>query len=217
MSFGLSDAERPNADCVNPVTLPNKAPHKSLSRKDALRAINILFGPLDIERTNADFVNPATIVVDPATSKYRERLLPLDASLSYSPSSLGLVNTLDLNCNMGVDGAWKILESAAKHHDLLQLTVTEGFKRNGQECQPIIVGVDASIWMYQADRALTYGNTIQGPNPQLRILFYRIAYLLTFPIRGVFVFDGPARPEIKRGTNVLARGHPLTSPLPKVD
>ncbi|KAJ7847602.1 PIN domain-like protein [Mycena olivaceomarginata] len=128
----------------------------------------------------------------------------------------GLVNTLDLNCNMGVDGAWKILESAAKHHDLLQLTVTEGFKRNGEECQPIIVGVDASIWMYQADRALTYGNTIQGPNPQLRILFYRIAYLLTFPIRVVFVFDGPARPEIKRGTNVLARGHPLTSPFQKL-
>ncbi|KAJ7901209.1 PIN domain-like protein [Mycena olivaceomarginata] len=70
--------------------------------------------------------------------------------------------------------------------------------------------------MYQADRALTYGNTIQGPNPQLRILFYRIAYLLTFPIRVVFVFDGPARPEIKRGTNVLARGHPLTSPFQKL-
>ncbi|KAJ7882730.1 hypothetical protein B0H14DRAFT_2565125, partial [Mycena olivaceomarginata] len=223
MSFGLSDAERVNADCVNPVTLPNKAPHKSLSRKDALWAINIFFGPLDTEHTNADFVNPATIIVDPATSKYRERLLPLDAKpqlLAFIPGHavFGALSLLESHAhwarrrlpfwkrsqvNTGVDGAWKILESAAKHHDLLQLTVTEGFKRN-------------VIWMYQADRALTYGNTIQGPNPQLRILFYRIAYLLTFPIRVVFVFDGPARPEIKRGTNVLARGHPLTSPFQKL-
>ncbi|KAJ7892126.1 hypothetical protein B0H14DRAFT_3691496 [Mycena olivaceomarginata] len=198
MSFGLSDAERVNADWVNPITLPNKAPHKSLSRKDALWAINILFGPLDTERTNADFVNPATIIVDPATSKYRERLLPLDAKpqlLAFIPGN-------------AVFGALSLLES----HAHLARRRLPFWKRS-----QVNTGMEpGSIWMYQADRALTYGNTIQGPNPQLRILFYRIAYLLTFPIRVVFVFDGPARPEIKRGTNVLARGHPLTSPFQKL-
>jgi Holliday junction resolvase YEN1 len=67
--------------------------------------------------------------------------------------------------------------------------------------------------MYQADRAVKYGNTVRGPHPELRILFYRVAHLLTLPIRVVFVFDGPARPTIKRDTNVLTSGHWLTEPF----
>jgi Holliday junction resolvase YEN1 len=70
--------------------------------------------------------------------------------------------------------------------------------------------------MYQADRAIKHGNADAGRNPQLRILFYRAARLLSLPICVVFVFDGPARPAIKRGTKVLTHGHWLTGSFQKL-
>ncbi|KAF8218377.1 hypothetical protein K438DRAFT_1953210 [Mycena galopus ATCC 62051] len=94
---------------------------------------------------------------------------------------------------MGIKGLWKILADAAETRNLLQYTVQEGFKNSGSECRPIIMGIDASIWMYQASHAITFSNAQPGPNPQLRLLFYRTAALLALPIRAVFVFDGPCK------------------------
>ncbi|KAJ7839363.1 PIN domain-like protein [Mycena olivaceomarginata] len=85
------------------------------------------------------------------------------------------------------------------------------WKNSGTECRPIIMGIDASIWMYQASNAITFSNAQPGPNPQLRLLFYRTAAQLALPACAVFVFDGPHRPEFKRGTRVLTHGHWLTS------
>ncbi|KAJ7826599.1 PIN domain-like protein [Mycena olivaceomarginata] len=112
---------------------------------------------------------------------------------------------------MGIKGLWKILADAAETRNLLQYTVQESFKNSGTECRPIIMGIDASIWMYQASNAIIFSNAQPGPNPQLRLLFYRTAALLALPARAVFVFDGPHRPEFKRGTRVLTNGHWLTS------
>lgn len=38
-------------------------------------------------------------------------------------------------------------------------------------------------------QALNYGNTAAGPNPQLCVLYYRLAALLGLPLHLVFVFD----------------------------
>ncbi|KAF7369882.1 hypothetical protein MSAN_00617500 [Mycena sanguinolenta] len=103
-----------------------------------------------------------------------------------------------------------LIEDAAEKYNFFDFTVKEGVSPSGQ-FQPIIMGVDASIWMYQAERALNYGNTQAGPNPELRILYNRLASLLELPLRIVFVFDGPMRPDVKRGTRVLTHGHPLTA------
>ncbi|KAJ7783931.1 PIN domain-like protein [Mycena maculata] len=65
--------------------------------------------------------------------------------------------------------------------------------------------------MYSADRAINNINARAGPNPSLRVLFYKLAGLLHIPIRVVFVFDGPNRPEYKRNTRVITHGHPLTA------
>jgi len=65
--------------------------------------------------------------------------------------------------------------------------------------------------MYQAEHAIRHGNAQPGPNPHLRVLFYKLAGLLELPIRVLFVFDGPARPQFKRGTRVLTHGHRLTA------
>ncbi|KAJ7737403.1 PIN domain-like protein [Mycena olivaceomarginata] len=111
---------------------------------------------------------------------------------------------------MGIPKFWECIADAAEEYDFLQLTVKEGFKHGSGECRPILMGVDASIWMYQADRAVKHGNMKAGPNPALRILYYRLVALLALPLRIVFVEDGPERLEVKRDTHVLTRGHPLT-------
>lgn len=55
------------------------------------------------------------------------------------------------------------------------------------------VGIDASIWFVHAE----YGK--EGENPELRTIFFRLARLLQVPFLPLFVFDGPLRPEMKRG------------------
>ncbi|KAJ7804654.1 PIN domain-like protein [Mycena olivaceomarginata] len=112
---------------------------------------------------------------------------------------------------MGIKGLWKILADAAETRNLLQYTVQESFKNSGTECRPIIMGIDASIWMYQASNAIIFSNAQTGSQPAAAAPFYRTAALLALPIRAVFVFDGPHRPEFKRGTRVLTHGHWLTS------
>ncbi|KAJ6545135.1 PIN domain-like protein, partial [Mycena sp. CBHHK59/15] len=106
---------------------------------------------------------------------------------------------------------FQCIKPAAEQRNFLQLAVEECFKQSSGEGQPMILGIDASIWMYQAERALNFKNTAAGPNPHLRILFYKLVALLELPIRVVFVFDGVGRPDIKRGINVNTSGHRLTN------
>ena len=50
-----------------------------------------------------------------------------------------------------------------------------------------------------------------GLNPELRVLFFRLAELSRSTVQAVFVFDGPRRPTIKRGKAVRTHPHWLTS------
>jgi Holliday junction resolvase YEN1 len=45
---------------------------------------------------------------------------------------------------------------------------------------------------------------------ELQVLFYRLVRLLHYPIELIFVFDGPMRPSVKRGHDVLKGTHWLT-------
>lgn len=38
-----------------------------------------------------------------------------------------------------------------------------------------------------------------GQNPELKILFYKLTWLLEACITPIFVFDGPDQPSVKRG------------------
>lgn len=49
-----------------------------------------------------------------------------------------------------------------------------------------------------------------GENPELRTLFNRLTRLLGMFIIPVFVFDGPLRPNSKRGRQVSSTAHWLT-------
>ncbi|EEP82427.1 predicted protein [Uncinocarpus reesii 1704] len=66
--------------------------------------------------------------------------------------------------------------------------------------RPVRIAVDASIWLFQVQSAQG------GLNPELRALFYRLARLLALPIQPLFVFDGPERPEYKRGKLIARNG-----------
>ena len=58
--------------------------------------------------------------------------------------------------------------------------------------------------------------TRAGENPAVRVLFYRLCWLLTLPVIPVFVFDGPDRPKVKRGVNVkTGKPHWLSPPFKK--
>jgi Holliday junction resolvase YEN1 len=46
-----------------------------------------------------------------------------------------------------------------------------------------------------------------GENPEMRTLFYRLCHLLRHHTHAIFVFDGPGRPEIKRGKKVKKTPH----------
>jgi Holliday junction resolvase YEN1 len=84
---------------------------------------------------------------------------------------------------------------------LTHLAVVDGFERNHQGRRGMRIGIDASIWFFHA----TYGK--EGENPELRTLFFRCARLLGTPFLPLFVFDGPRRPDIKRGKRINKEQH----------
>ncbi|KIJ94495.1 hypothetical protein K443DRAFT_12062 [Laccaria amethystina LaAM-08-1] len=51
---------------------------------------------------------------------------------------------------MGVASLWKLVEAAAKLRSLLQLAISEGFETNRHGTRTIVVGIDASIWLNEA-------------------------------------------------------------------
>ncbi|KAG6845496.1 hypothetical protein H0H87_008393 [Tephrocybe sp. NHM501043] len=97
---------------------------------------------------------------------------------------------------MGVAGLWDVIRPAGKTRSLTELSITEGFEANPDGVRGFRLGIDASIWFFHAE----YGK--EGENPVLRTLFFRCATLMHSPFLPLFVFDGPKRPEWKRGKKI---------------
>ncbi|KAG5725110.1 Flap endonuclease GEN like protein [Termitomyces sp. T112] len=104
---------------------------------------------------------------------------------------------------MGVAGLWDVIRPAGKTRSLTELSVSEGFETNPDGVRGFRIGIDASIWFFHAE----YGR--EGENPVLRTLFFRCATLMRSPFLPLFVFDGPKRPEWKRGKKIDRSGHKL--------
>ena len=66
--------------------------------------------------------------------------------------------------------------------------------------------------MWQCDKMFHKPTHSQkGLNPELRTLFYKLAWLLQAYVVPVFVFDGPDRPTVKRGHHVRKKAHSMTT------
>ncbi|KAF8341767.1 hypothetical protein F5887DRAFT_1218180 [Amanita rubescens] len=104
---------------------------------------------------------------------------------------------------MGVAGLWEVLKPAAETRSMTELAVTEGFIANPQGLRGFRIGIDASIWFFHAE----YGK--EGENPVLRTLFFRCATLMRTTFLPLFVFDGPKRPDFKRGKKINKTSHKL--------
>ncbi|KAJ3565362.1 hypothetical protein NP233_g7681 [Leucocoprinus birnbaumii] len=111
---------------------------------------------------------------------------------------------------MGVAGLWDVLKPAAKTRSLTELAVTEGFQANPRGLRGYRVGIDASIWFFHAE----YGK--EGENPVLRTLFFRCATLMKAPFLPLFVFDGPKRPDFKRGKRINKTGNKLIPGMKRI-
>jgi Holliday junction resolvase YEN1 len=92
----------------------------------------------------------------------------------------------------------------------VHVTVVDGFQANHNKLRGLRVGIDASIWFFHA----AYGR--EGENPELRTLFFRCARLLQMPFLPLFVFDGPKRPELKRGKRITGNQHWLTDGMKRI-
>ncbi|SPO23822.1 uncharacterized protein UTRI_03648_B [Ustilago trichophora] len=107
---------------------------------------------------------------------------------------------------MGIPGLWAELAPAAQTTTLPSYCLTT-FTENTNELRGLRLGIDASLWLFHAQQSSG------GSNPYLRLLFYRLAKLLSLPVLPVFVFDGPSRPTWKRGKQVKGRQHAIEQPF----
>lgn len=107
---------------------------------------------------------------------------------------------------MGIPGLWAELAPAAQTTTLPSYCLTT-FSDNANELRGLRLGIDASLWLFHAQQSSG------GANPYLRLLFYRLAKLLTLPVLPLFVFDGPSRPTWKRGKQVKGRQHAIEQPF----
>ncbi|SPO24380.1 uncharacterized protein UTRI_03648 [Ustilago trichophora] len=107
---------------------------------------------------------------------------------------------------MGIPGLWAELAPAAQTTTLPSYCLTT-FTENINELRGLRLGIDASLWLFHAQQSSG------GSNPYLRLLFYRLAKLLSLPVLPVFVFDGPRRPTWKRGKQVKGRQHAIEQPF----
>ncbi|KIY49867.1 PIN domain-like protein, partial [Fistulina hepatica ATCC 64428] len=106
---------------------------------------------------------------------------------------------------MGVPGLWDILRPSGQTRSLTELAVVEGFEANKSGLRGFRIGIDASIWFFHAE----YGK--EGENPELRTLFFRCATLMHAPFLPLFVFDGPKRPDFKRGKRISKSNNALVN------
>ena len=93
---------------------------------------------------------------------------------------------------------------------MTDIAVTDGFEKNPHGVRGFRIGIDASIWSFHME----YGR--EGENPQLRTLFFRCATLMRSPFLPLFVFDGPKRPDFKRGKKVNKTANKLIPSMKQI-
>jgi len=80
-----------------------------------------------------------------------------------------------------------------------------------------LISTELALRYHHATFAKGGPDSNRGENPELRLLFYRVASMAKLPILPLFVFDGRERPKVKRGSKMGKTGsHNLTDSLKKL-
>ncbi|KAJ7243794.1 PIN domain-like protein [Mycena rebaudengoi] len=109
---------------------------------------------------------------------------------------------------MGVPGFWPLAAPASKIMSFKELSADETISEKRRNTGAMVVGVDACLYLTQCEAVFHKPRHAQrGRNPELRILFYKLAALNEAGAIFVWVFDGPNRPSIKRNKRVRAKPH----------
>ncbi|KAI0703711.1 PIN domain-like protein [Cytidiella melzeri] len=96
---------------------------------------------------------------------------------------------------MGVKGLWK------RERSLSDIALEHGFViRPGDRTYKL--GANASIWLSQVRNTFLIRHACYRRSPELRTLLFCLMCLLSAAVAVVFVFNGPHRPAIKRGSKV---------------
>ncbi|KAJ7693366.1 PIN domain-like protein [Mycena rosella] len=113
---------------------------------------------------------------------------------------------------MGTPKLWEIVAPAVASRSLLNLSTIKGFQTNHRGLRTLIIGVDirqALIRIYAIVAALKSAGVfhpgVGGQTLVLEKLFYQLCNFSLAPVTLVFIFDGPGRPSVKRGTKVIYR------------
>ncbi|THG96194.1 hypothetical protein EW026_g5600 [Hermanssonia centrifuga] len=102
---------------------------------------------------------------------------------------------------MGVAGLWDVLRPAGVPRSLTHMAVVDGFEANPAGMRGLRIGIDASIWIVHS------ANGKEGENPELRTILFKCTKLMRKPFLPLFVFDGPYRPDVKRGKHINKAAH----------
>ncbi|TCD61881.1 ATPase with role in protein import into the ER [Steccherinum ochraceum] len=107
---------------------------------------------------------------------------------------------------MGIPELWPLVKAAEQLCSLSEFT--EGLQGDGgyEGIRGYRIGIDVSfdndifsIWFRQSQHPFRFGHAHSGENPELHLIFYRLARLHCLPKIAILVFDGDQRPAFKRG------------------
>lgn len=71
--------------------------------------------------------------------------------------------------------------------------------------------MDFSLWFWRTQKVFRYQHAQYGQNPELRTIFFMLAWLYRNAVKALFVFDGVNRPSIKRNKQVSMTPHWMVS------
>ncbi|KAJ3816588.1 PIN domain-like protein, partial [Lentinula raphanica] len=111
-------------------------------------------------------------------------------------------------CDMGIEGLWPLLQSSASAYQLKDFNIEHGFIKAPQAPRALRIGVDARLVLtfHAADRGMQKRKRqLHTSDTTLTQLQQFLCQLSEAGVDCLFLFDGPGRPEYKRGKKVIHR------------
>ncbi|KAI6167227.1 PIN domain-like protein [Pisolithus thermaeus] len=120
-------------------------------------------------------------------------------AVSHPPAACHLI------CRaMGISELWPILAPAERCSSLGVLGA-ENFELPGKQggSKLLTVGFNASAWMYLLVNIFSWRQAGTGQSHEMRVIFRWLSAISQQLLHAYFIFDGPDRPQLKRGKDIV--------------